>query len=64
MHEKASYGGQILHGTAGSWRKSVLAGPRGRWGGWRGQVEGRGRRVIRQLPVRLRCYAGQQSYDF
>ena len=27
LHEKAGYGGWILHGTAGSWLGAVLGGP-------------------------------------
>lgn len=41
LHEKAGYGGWILHGTAGSWLGAVLGGPVRALGGRTGQVEER-----------------------
>lgn len=59
LHEKAGYGGWILHGTAGSWLGAVLGGPvRALGRADRGQVEGSDSRAARGSHAHLRRHCG------
>lgn len=54
LHEKAGYGGWILHGTAGSWLGAVLGGPVRALGRLEGSGRGTGLRAAGGCHAHLR----------